>query len=52
MLVMGSGYNLLEDSEGNRSLSRSGCRLVYDIKIYLKEIRFQDVNWTLVAQVL
>jgi hypothetical protein len=41
---------LMEESEGKRPLGKPRCRWVDNIKMYLREIGWGDVNWVDVAQ--
>jgi hypothetical protein len=46
MIEMRNGYKILvEKPEGKRTLGRPGCRWEDNIKIDLKEIGCEDVNW-------
>jgi hypothetical protein len=41
---------LVGKPEGKRPLGRSRCRWVYNIKMYLREIGWDDMDWIDVSQ--
>jgi hypothetical protein len=42
--------NLVWNPKGKRSLGRSRCRLKDNIKMYFREIGWEDVDWIYLAQ--